>query len=48
MTLQNTILALNTAPGALSPSDDCFGVVTSLGTNLIGDPNGLYHRPAIQ
>jgi hypothetical protein len=39
-TLQNTILALNTAPYALPPSDDCVGVITSLGTNLIGDPTG--------
>jgi hypothetical protein len=39
-TLQNTILALNTAPNASLPSDDCFGVVTSLGTNLIGDSQG--------
>ena len=39
-TLQNTILAPNTAPNASLPSDDCFGVVTSLGTNLIGDSQG--------
>jgi hypothetical protein len=39
-TLQNTILALNAAPYALPPSDDCVGVVTSLGTNLIGNPAG--------
>ena len=39
-TLQNTILALNTASNASLPSDDCFGVVTSLGTNLIGDSQG--------
>jgi hypothetical protein len=36
--LQNTLLALNTAPDTLSPSKDCVGVVTSLGNNLIGDP----------
>jgi hypothetical protein len=39
-TLQHTILALNAAPYASPPSDDCVGVVTSLGTNLIGDPIG--------
>jgi hypothetical protein len=39
-TLQNTILARNTALGASPPSADCFGVVTSLGTNLIGNRAG--------
>jgi hypothetical protein len=39
-TLQNTILALNTTPNASSPSDDCFGHLTSLGTNLLGDSSG--------
>jgi hypothetical protein len=34
--LLNTILARNTAP----QGPDCRGVVTSLGTNLIGDPTG--------
>jgi hypothetical protein len=34
--LQNTIIALNTSP----TEPDCFGVVTSLGTNLIGKPTG--------
>jgi hypothetical protein len=34
--LQNTILALNTAPNGKGP--DCFGTVTSLGNNLLGDP----------
>jgi hypothetical protein len=38
VTLQNTLLALNTAPNTLSPSKDCVGVVTCLGNNLIGDP----------
>jgi hypothetical protein len=41
--LQNTILALNTGfmpPPDEGPPDDCFGVVTSLGHNLIGDPTG--------
>jgi hypothetical protein len=37
-TLQNTILALNTV--ATTHADDCDGDVTSLGTNLIGDPTG--------
>jgi hypothetical protein len=40
VTLQNTILALNTAPDASLPSDDCEGAITSLGTNLIGDSRG--------
>ncbi|HSX81289.1 MAG TPA: hypothetical protein VLQ80_22320 [Candidatus Saccharimonadia bacterium] len=31
--VQNTILALNT-------QSDCAGTITSLGTNLIGDPTG--------
>jgi hypothetical protein len=44
-TLQNTILALNMAPYALSPSDDCFGVITSLGTNLLGDAMGCSITP---
>jgi hypothetical protein len=35
-TVQNTILARNTS----SPGEDCLGIVTSLGTNLIGDPTG--------
>jgi hypothetical protein len=35
--LVNTILALNRS-GFPSPSPDCLGPVTSLGTNLIGDP----------
>ena len=34
VTLQNTILALN------GQADECFGGVTSLGTNLIGDAPG--------
>jgi hypothetical protein len=33
--LQNTILALNTAPGVLGP--DCFGRIISRGHNLLGD-----------
>jgi hypothetical protein len=37
--LTNTILARNTNPPAGQPSD-CSGPVTSLGTNLIGDPTG--------
>ena len=38
ITLQNTIVALNTA--IFTSSKDCFGTVTSLGTNLIGDLTG--------
>ncbi len=38
--LQNTILALNTAFYPSPHADDCVGVVTSLGTNLIGDRTG--------
>src|SRR5439155_13455117 len=47
--LQNTILALNQANPAVDPSlcgnitigsGDCFGPVTSLDNNLIGDPTG--------
>jgi hypothetical protein len=39
--LQNTILARNTVPmGPFSQGPDCFGPVTSLGNNLIGDPTG--------
>jgi len=37
-TLQNTILALNTV--MFGPGADCTGPVTSLGSNLIGDPTG--------
>jgi hypothetical protein len=33
-----TILARNTQDAGIGP--DCFGAVTSLGTNLIGDPTG--------
>jgi hypothetical protein len=40
MTLQNAILALNTSASTSSPSDDCFGVVTSRGNNLLGDTTG--------
>ena len=40
MNLQNTILALNTARFPSPQADDCGGVVTSLGNNLIGDPTG--------
>jgi hypothetical protein len=36
--LQNTLLARNVGSGGHGP--DCVGVVTSLGTNLIGDPTG--------
>jgi len=36
MRLQNTILAENTA----TEGPDCFGEITSLGNNLIGDPTG--------
>ena len=36
--MQNTIVALNTA--IFTSSKDCFGTVTSLGTNLIGDLTG--------
>ncbi len=38
--LQNTILARNTLEGPGGPESDCSGPVTSLGTNLIGDPAG--------
>jgi hypothetical protein len=37
--LQNTILALNVS-GLSGRGPDCFGTVTSLGNNLIGDPTG--------
>ena len=37
--LQNTILALNMR-GLSGRGPDCFGTVTSLGNNLIGDPTG--------
>ena len=40
VTLQNTILARNTISFSSPQASDCFGVVTSLGTNLIGDPTG--------
>jgi hypothetical protein len=36
--LQNTILALNTVPSDRGHGPDCFGVITSRGHNLIGDP----------
>jgi hypothetical protein len=36
--LQNTLIARNVGSGGHGP--DCVGVVTSLGTNLIGDPTG--------
>jgi hypothetical protein len=36
--LLNTLLARNT--GSIEEGSDCFGVVTSLGNNLIGDPTG--------
>jgi hypothetical protein len=39
-TLQNTIVALNTSSEVRPLPDDCVGVVTSLGANLIGDPTG--------
>jgi hypothetical protein len=35
LALQNTLVALNTGLGS-----DCVGPVTSLGTNLVGDPTG--------
>jgi hypothetical protein len=37
LVLLNTILARNTVEGQ---GPDCFGPVTSLGTNLVGDPTG--------
>jgi hypothetical protein len=40
VTLQNTILALNTIIYPVTQADDCGGVVTSLGHNLIGDASG--------
>jgi hypothetical protein len=36
--VQNTILALNTVPSDRGRGPDCFGVITSRGHNLIGDP----------
>src|SRR5207244_2316708 len=39
-TLQNTILALNTHEYPSPQADDCVGVVTSVGTNLIGETTG--------
>jgi hypothetical protein len=36
--LQNTLLAQNSISGGTGP--DCHGPITSLGTNLIGDPTG--------
>jgi hypothetical protein len=46
-TLQNTLLALNTAetPEGSSFSADCVGVVTSLGSNLIGNVSGCTIAP---
>jgi hypothetical protein len=38
--LQNTIVAGNTAHGAFGMGPDCFGTITSLGNNLIGDATG--------
>jgi hypothetical protein len=38
--IQNTIVAGNTATGAAAIGPDCFGTITSLGNNLIGDPAG--------
>ena len=39
--LQNTIIARNdTTDGEVRGPSDCFGPVTSLGNNLIGDPTG--------
>ncbi len=38
--LQNTIVALNTSTGQPNPAPDCFGPITSLGNNLIGDLSG--------
>ena len=37
MLLQNTILAQNSTTGT---GPDCFGSITSLGNNLVGDPTG--------
>jgi hypothetical protein len=43
--LQNTLLALNTAPGVLGP--DCFVRISSRGHNLIGDTaDGTIRRRA--
>ena len=44
-TLQNTLLARNTAFNSADVSADCFGVVTSLGSNLIGDASGCTIAP---
>ena len=38
--IQNTVVAGNTATGAAAIGPDCFGTITSLGNNLIGDPTG--------
>jgi hypothetical protein len=45
--LQNTILARNIA-GRFGQDSDCFGPVTSLGNNLIGDSTGWHCYPATQ
>jgi hypothetical protein len=38
--LQNTILAGNSLRGISGVGPDCFGTITSLGHNIIGDPTG--------
>ena|GEM_PF-1950084 len=41
--IQNTIIAGNTIPGENTPitaTADCFGTITSVGNNLVGDPSG--------
>jgi hypothetical protein len=37
--MQNTIVAGNTV-GQFGMGPDCFGTITSLGNNLVGDPSG--------
>ena len=38
--VQNTIVAGNSINQPFAAGQDCFGIITSLGNNLIGDPSG--------
>jgi hypothetical protein len=38
--VQNTIVAGNSTSSPFAVGQDCFGTITSLGNNLIGDPSG--------
>jgi hypothetical protein len=40
VSLQNTIVAGNAANGFAAQGPDCFGDITSLGNNLLGEPSG--------